>query len=448
MALAPLQRPPVPRLPELRLPTLRAVPRRKSLDRSWLTGLYRDAVSDSSEREGDRVATAIVRGVSTAPAPASPRTAELRNEPSARPETLHACRVGPRRPTGQPLPSPVREEMERHLGSDLGDVRLHVDTRASNQATELRARAFTVGQDVFFRHGEFAPHTRRGSWLLAHELTHTVQQHKNPGQPLLQRAPEGHEEASPTITCANDKYSPRLIKQALMAARAGSIAKLAQVNRVAVVSSRKQQRAMWNEGSFVCWFGSYRQTRLNHIRKVLGQVVASLRDPKVTVDCIDPASFSETDYDKSEYWASVRLSTKQITLRKLWYQAQYPTTRNPDPQPEHAREMREHEGRRANDRALTFVHEAAHLAGANRILKERSSGANECLALAKGQPWRAVRNADNYGWFVMDPRDARAGCQYEQDDWEPMRKEWDAEDEQAEIRSKAGELDERPWRPK
>jgi uncharacterized protein DUF4157 len=77
---------------------------------------------------------------------------------------------------GQPLPAPVRADVEAGLGQPLGDVRVHTDAPAAQLATELGAHAFTTGNDVFFNAGVYDPGTRTGFEVLAHELTHTLQQ--------------------------------------------------------------------------------------------------------------------------------------------------------------------------------------------------------------------------------------------------------------------------------
>lgn len=77
---------------------------------------------------------------------------------------------------GEPLPAAGRQFFESRLGHDFSRVRVHHDTRASSVANALQARAFTVGQDIAFGAGEYAPETAAGQSLLAHELTHVVQQ--------------------------------------------------------------------------------------------------------------------------------------------------------------------------------------------------------------------------------------------------------------------------------
>ncbi|MCJ1676900.1 DUF4157 domain-containing protein [Streptomyces sp. APSN-46.1] len=82
-----------------------------------------------------------------------------------------------RRAEGQALDPSLRAEMESHLGgADLSGVRLHTSAAAAESANALRARAFTVGQDIVFASGEYHPADRAGRALIAHELTHTVQQ--------------------------------------------------------------------------------------------------------------------------------------------------------------------------------------------------------------------------------------------------------------------------------
>ncbi len=77
---------------------------------------------------------------------------------------------------GRPLPDATRSHMQSRMGRDLGSVRIHSGGEASAAARALGARAFTVGNDVFFGAGEYRPESRPGQRLLAHELTHVVQQ--------------------------------------------------------------------------------------------------------------------------------------------------------------------------------------------------------------------------------------------------------------------------------
>ncbi len=77
---------------------------------------------------------------------------------------------------GQPLGDEVRGPMEQAFGSDFSGVRVHTDAQSDQLNKSIQARAFTTGQDVFFRQGEYQPENRSGQELLVHELTHVVQQ--------------------------------------------------------------------------------------------------------------------------------------------------------------------------------------------------------------------------------------------------------------------------------
>ncbi len=80
------------------------------------------------------------------------------------------------RGSGQPLADSIKEPMEQAMGADFGGVKVHADAQSDQLNQSIQARAFTTGQDVFFRSGEYNPGSRGGQELIAHELTHVVQQ--------------------------------------------------------------------------------------------------------------------------------------------------------------------------------------------------------------------------------------------------------------------------------
>ncbi|HEY9604553.1 MAG TPA: DUF4157 domain-containing protein, partial [Allocoleopsis sp.] len=80
------------------------------------------------------------------------------------------------RGNGQPLGDNIRTPMEQAFGADFSGVRVHADAHSDQLNQSIQARAFTTGQDVFFRQGAYEPESRNGQELLAHELTHVVQQ--------------------------------------------------------------------------------------------------------------------------------------------------------------------------------------------------------------------------------------------------------------------------------
>lgn len=77
---------------------------------------------------------------------------------------------------GHGMDHSTRTRMESAFGADFSGVRIHTDSRADGLSQSLSARAFTTGRDVFFRQGEYNPGASSGRELLAHELTHVVQQ--------------------------------------------------------------------------------------------------------------------------------------------------------------------------------------------------------------------------------------------------------------------------------
>src|SRR6202140_4420991 len=81
---------------------------------------------------------------------------------------------------GAPLDKDTRGFMESRLGSDFSDVRVHTDATASESAPSVQAHAYTVGSDVVFQSGKYAPESDSGKRMLAHELTHVVQQRSGP----------------------------------------------------------------------------------------------------------------------------------------------------------------------------------------------------------------------------------------------------------------------------
>ncbi|MCG9910687.1 MAG: DUF4157 domain-containing protein [Flavobacteriales bacterium] len=77
---------------------------------------------------------------------------------------------------GSAMDGSTRNNMESAFGHNFSDVRIHTGTQASQMNDEVGAHAFTHGNDIYFNHGKYNPNSKEGSHLLAHELTHTVQQ--------------------------------------------------------------------------------------------------------------------------------------------------------------------------------------------------------------------------------------------------------------------------------
>jgi hypothetical protein len=80
---------------------------------------------------------------------------------------------------GQPLPPRLNHQIGQAMGADFSGVRVHTDTQSDQLNRSIQAKAFTTGQDVFFRQGAYQPDSRSGQELIAHELTHVVQQNRS-----------------------------------------------------------------------------------------------------------------------------------------------------------------------------------------------------------------------------------------------------------------------------
>jgi peptidoglycan hydrolase-like protein with peptidoglycan-binding domain len=94
---------------------------------------------------------------------------------------------------GHPLPQAERDFFEPRFGTSFADVRLHTDARANTAARTIGADAFTLGTSVAFREGQYKPGTDAGRRLLAHELTHVIQQTGRPQASVQRTIGDGHD---------------------------------------------------------------------------------------------------------------------------------------------------------------------------------------------------------------------------------------------------------------
>jgi hypothetical protein len=207
--------------------------------------------NDPQEREADRVADQVMRAATPQSSDSSAGVLQRKCEcgggqcdgcrnQSAALEPVPTKRAGPvdsskpaapsivheaLRSSAQPLDAATRHFMESRLGEDLSGVRVHTNTEAAQAAEAVSARAYTVGQNVVFGSGEYAPTTSPGRTLLAHELTHVIQQRgsnsSDRGSSVIQRDDDKKSKPTPaTIDSVDDLYGPLtedLAKQAFTA---------------------------------------------------------------------------------------------------------------------------------------------------------------------------------------------------------------------------------------
>src|SRR5207342_3241678 len=114
-----------------------------------------DRAARAAVSEGSRVTSIASRGSSSPDAPEAP-------------PSVHAALKTP----AQPLEGSTRSLMERRFGHRFSDVRVHDGPQAASSAHDISASAYTVGKDIVFAGGRYAPSTGPGQRLLAHELAH------------------------------------------------------------------------------------------------------------------------------------------------------------------------------------------------------------------------------------------------------------------------------------
>lgn len=98
--------------------------------------------------------------------------------------------------SGNAMEAKTKQEMESGFGADFSNVKIHTDSNAVQMSQELGAQAFTNGNDVYFNKGKYNPDSKEGKHLLAHELTHTIQQtgNKQKGGTIQKSSIQNHNE--------------------------------------------------------------------------------------------------------------------------------------------------------------------------------------------------------------------------------------------------------------
>ena len=213
---------------------------------------------DPDEEEADRVADRVMRMAEPGPIGSRPSSIQRKcaageaggatcpkceeEEKIRRKETpghtpqaasLGHSQVAGLRGGGQPLPPSARAFFEPRFGRDFSHVRVHNDGRAAESASAIGAKAFTSGQDVVFGAREYAPESRDGKKLLAHELTHVVQQQHAyggdmrqgawaPGQRQNANASSAEIQSDPIFSGRSQSNQGRIQRQADAGAAAGA----------------------------------------------------------------------------------------------------------------------------------------------------------------------------------------------------------------------------------
>jgi hypothetical protein len=277
------------------------------------------------------------------------------------------------RGAGTTVPGPLRGDMEARFGRSFAAVRVHTDDTSAKLTRRLHARAFTVGNDIFFRPGELSP-TRRGRTLLAHELTHVLQQN-DPG--VIHRKAEPGTTANFKPSCQASGFVQAEVEAALAAARLNARVGLGMLEALAEHGNDVREQK-WNNGAFRCWFGDYKRSRYRRITGNMRRLVRALERNSLKIDCDSNMSL----------WGEAFPAISKITLGASWLNAS-PS----DP-----------------ERIQTIIHEASHIAGVSVLNEGRFKSKQWTFEAASGRPDVAVHISESYGWFAMAPHEAYSTC--------------------------------------
>lgn len=165
---------------------------------------------DKYELEADRMAERVMR----MPDSVCPGCVEKKKEEKIQPKSEHSAStemspdvesgIDSLREGGETLSESTRAYFEPRFGYDFSGVRVHTDSQAYQSAQSINSKAFTIGSDIVFNKGKYSPETKSGKNLLAHELTHVIQQKQlDTG---IQRSPLTEEEKKEDLK--SPKYAP------------------------------------------------------------------------------------------------------------------------------------------------------------------------------------------------------------------------------------------------
>jgi hypothetical protein len=224
---------------------------------------------DRYEREADQVAEMVLRmpepGVQRQPLEEEEEELQMKEAgPSPVPATAPPIVQSVIRTPGHPLDVGTRASMEPRFGADFGSVRVHTDAQAAESAQAINARAYTVGRDVVFGAGQYAPGTGAGRRLLAHELAHVVQQ-ENSSVRTVQRDLKAYNKAKTETLPSGGVMSMSTTMMEMSAEAPGIRAALSNL-----IAKDKVKEVTSKSGN-VSWFAAqhHKNAQLKEIRDAL-----------------------------------------------------------------------------------------------------------------------------------------------------------------------------------
>ena len=247
------------------------------------------APGDSFEREADDVADRVMRIAQPSQVGSPSAPIQFKHGPcdDSNKKTIQSTRSPCESPTsalnakaavqaassgGTPLSMNVRSYFEARFNRDFSQVRIHADSDSAEGARAVQARAYTVGRDIVFGSGQYSPGTAEGKRLLAHELTHVVQQNRaeSPGRSLINTDPAGSAEVGMTETgAARSKTS---MKRAAIADGPSPTTSIQRFHHDSSCTS--------SDLTAIVWPGDYAMRLM--IAKAIRVLSAKPIDPKVT----------------------------------------------------------------------------------------------------------------------------------------------------------------------
>jgi hypothetical protein len=167
------------------------IPVNSSTGNSIQAKLKINAPEDRYEQEADRIADEVLQkkipeqtdGKAGIQAKISHQATGGASEVSKEIESHLSQKKG----SGRPICDSLRAAVEPHLQFDVSNIRIHTDNEAARMSSELNAKAFTYGNDIYFGNSQYQPQSTQGLHLIAHEMTHVVQQSQVPSNNSVQR---------------------------------------------------------------------------------------------------------------------------------------------------------------------------------------------------------------------------------------------------------------------
>lgn len=221
--------------------------------------------NDSHEREAEQVANQVMRSSEVKVQRENKNSAGGQTAPDSVHQTLQQ--------SGQSLDSHTQQFMESRFNTDFSDVRIHTDNQAAQSAADVDAAAYTVGNDIVFGEGHYQPQSTEGKRLIAHELSHTLQQGEN--KPSVQRDLKAYNKAKTETLMASGGMGGGSTSYIEMTAEAPGIRKALS----ALIAAGKVKEVKSKSGD-VSWFAAqhHKNAQLDEIKKALSDAGYSNAD--------------------------------------------------------------------------------------------------------------------------------------------------------------------------